>query len=68
MRSDGNASNRTAPFQNMERLKIDARSGMIRNRFVPFPSEQVSGKHANGTIAFPSQHKTKFVRNCSVPV
>ena len=48
--------------------KSDTKSGAIRNRSVPFPSEQANEKGVNGTIAFPSQHKTKLVRSRSVPV
>ena len=68
LRSDGNALKRTVPFQKMERLKSDTESGTIRNRSVPFPYELADGEHVNGTIAFPSEHKTKLVRNPSVPV
>ena len=31
-------------------------------------SELANGKHVNGTIAFPSEHKAILVRNRSVPV
>ena len=31
-------------------------------------SKQANGKHVNGTIAFPHEHKTKLVRNRSAPV
>ena len=37
--------------------KSDTKSGAVRNRSVPFPSEQTNRKHVNGTIAFPSEHK-----------
>ena len=67
LRSDGNASNRTVPFQKMERLKSDTKRGTIRNRSVPFPSEQANGKHIHGTIAFPPDHKTKLVLNLPFP-
>ena len=30
---------------------------MVRNRSVPFLSEQGNGKHVNGTIAFPSERE-----------
>ena len=68
LRSDGNTSNRTVTFQKVERIKSDTTSGTIRKRSVPLPSEQANGKHVNGTIAFPCEHKTKLVRNCSVSV
>ena len=29
-------------------------------------SEQANGKHVNGTIAFPSEHKAELVRNRSI--
>ena len=32
------------------------------------PSEQANEKHVNGTIALPSEHKTKLVRSRCVPV
>ena len=68
LHSDGNASNRTVPFQKMEGRKSDANSGTVRNRSVAFPSEKANGKHVYGRIAFPSEHKTKLVRNRSVPM
>ena len=60
LRSDGNASNRTVPFQQLERLTVIRK--VERYGIVPFPSEQAIGEHVNGTIA------TKLVRNRSVPV
>ena len=41
--SDGNASNKTVPFQKMERLKSDTKSGTIGNRSVQFliPNRQL---------------------------
>ena len=60
MRSDRNASDRIVPFQNMERLKSDTKSGKIRNRSIPFPTESANGKYINGTIAFQSEHKTNW--------
>ena len=39
-----------------------------RYAIVLFPSELANRKHVNGTIAFPSEHKTKLVRNRSFPV
>ena len=59
LRSDGSASKRTVSFQKMKRLKSDKK--VERYAIVPFPSEQANRKHANGTIAFPSEHKTKLV-------
>ena len=54
LRSDGNT--------------CDTKFGTMRYRFVPFPYEQANGKHINGTIAFPSEHKTELVCDRSVPV
>ena len=68
LRSDGNTSNRTVPLQKMERLKRGTKSGTICNCSVPFQSEQANRKQVNGTILFPSERKTKLVRNRSVPV
>ena len=53
LRSDGNASSRTVPFQKMKRLKSDTKSGTVRN--VTFRSEKANGNYVNGTIAFPCE-------------
>ena len=53
LRSDGN----TCDTKKVERYAV-----------VPFLSEQANGKHVNGTIAFPSDHKTKLVRYRSIPM
>ena len=43
----------------------DRKNGTIRNRSIPFPSELANEKHVYVTTAFPSEHKTKLVRNRS---
>ena len=67
LRSGGNASNRTVPFQTMERLKLCYESRTMCNRTGPFPSEQANGIHVNGTMAFPSEHKATLVRDRLFP-
>ena len=50
------------PFRSKKRndQKSDTKSGAICNRSVPFPSELTNGNHTNGTIEFPSEHKTNL--------
>ena len=53
-------------FKKWNGLKSDTKSGTINNRSVLFPFEQANRNHVNGTIAFPSEHKTNLVCNRSV--
>ena len=50
----GNSSNRTVPFQKVERLKSD--------------TKQAIGKQVTERIAFPSERQAILVRNRSVPM